>query len=508
MQQGYRPLKPGNGTAQTGLRNRRGLMPRVLAGLAVILVAAAALAGVTELRKRQLLAEIAPYEEVYAPNIAIDGISISGLRPQEAFDLVYQRAVGRLESWTLDLSYRGHSYITLSYPLLGMDVSVEQLYGLLNEAWALTHTGGARQRKAALERRALEPYEAFTVSGEISGQRLDPILQSVAQNLDAQALDAAIIQFIPDAQEPFVFQNERYGLKLDVEKTKSEILSMAASGSGGVYELAPNLVSPKVTRAQLEKSVALLSQAVTPIDKNSTENRNNNIRISLSRINGVVLKPGDTFSFNGTVGPRTYKNGFFDALEYAYGDLVTGIGGGVCQASTTLYQAVLCANLKVTDRTSHSDPVTYTNKGQDATVYYSSGRKIDLRFRNTSPGNIYLTARVVADSSNSKRLACSVRIYGQSLGEGVAYRLSSQVVETIAPPAEIIYKVDTSAQYAFYEDETEVYSKAREGYVVQTFLQRLENGSLAGETLVTVDTYQPRQAVYWKGKAAREKDTP
>lgn len=509
MQQSYRPLTPENrGTAgKTGRRRRKSGGPLLIL-LALLVAATAALLGIREMKARWLHAEIEPFEKVFAPNISVDGLSISGLTPQEAFDLLYENAVERLNSWSLALTYGGHSYITLTYQLLGMQVPVEQFKSFLNEAWALTHTGDVLQRKQALDRRDQEPYVASSAESALDVQQLDTILRSIAQNIHLTAVDATLLQFVPDAREPFVFQDERYGLSLDVERARSEILSLAAMASGGMYELVPDIVPPQLTRAQLEKNVSLLSTVSTPIDKGSTENRNNNIRVSFSRINGLVLKPGETFSFNGVVGPRTYKNGFFDALEYAYGDLVTGVGGGVCQASTTLYQAVLRAKLKVTDRTPHSDPVNYTSKGLDATVYYSSGRKIDFKFKNSSDGNIYLTAHVVADSNNASRLACLISIYGQSLGDGVDYRLSSQVVETLKPSSEFIYKVDATGEHVIFSDETKLYAKAKDGYVVQSFLQRHENGTLVSETLVSVDTYPSRQAVYWKGKTTRKTDKP
>ena len=203
--------------------------------------------------------------------------------------------------------------------------------------------------------------------------------------------DAAILEFQPDnLNEPFLFQSEQYGVMLNVEEARSEILARAAEGKSGDYELTVELIRPAVTREDLQKQVKLLTVAQTSISKRSDEDRNNNIRVAFSKINGTKLNPGEEFSFNRIVGPRDYKNGFFDAKEYAYGDLVTGIGGGVCQASTTMYQAALMANLTITDRTAHSDPVDYTAKGLDATVYYSRDRKIDLSLKTPSLAPSYI----------------------------------------------------------------------------------------------------------------------
>ena len=109
--------------------------------------------------------------------------------------------------------------------------------------------------------------------------------------------------------------------------------------------------------------------------------------------NGSILKPGETFSFNDVVGRRTQERGFYPAIEYVYGEKETGFGGGVCQASTTLYQAAVRSGLTIVERKQHSERVNYTQPGKDATVYlseYRGGKKIDLKLRNDTDGPVYI----------------------------------------------------------------------------------------------------------------------
>ena len=115
----------------------------------------------------------------------------------------------------------------------------------------------------------------------------------------------------------------------------------------GAVNLVPQRIDPAVRKADLMQKYMLRSYASTPIDKHSTEDRNNNIRRAFEFINGYRLEPGKTFSFNNVVGERTPENGFYPAIEYVYGEHVEGYGGGVCQASTTLYQAAVCAGLQI-----------------------------------------------------------------------------------------------------------------------------------------------------------------
>lgn len=121
----------------------------------------------------------------------------------------------------------------------------------------------------------------------------------------------------------------------------------------------------------------------------STSNRCANIKNAASKIDGKVLAPGEVFSFNGTVGKRSVANGFFTATEYANGEAVQGIGGGTCQVSSTLYNAVLYSDLSIVSRTEHMFPVGYCPLGQDATVADSG---IDFKFSNNTDYPIKISA--------------------------------------------------------------------------------------------------------------------
>ena len=291
----------------------------------------------------------------------------------------------------MNLTYQGHVFAALNYGSLGITVDENQILALLNNAWALTHTGDIHARKAAIDRLQDTPYQQQVSQSELNDYQLEATLNQIAPYINRNPVDAAIMHFQPDNDsEPFIYQHEQMGYQFDVASAKAQIMARAASGQSGDFELAGEPIQPNVTVAQLKQKTALRSSVSTDISTSSEENRNNNIRVSLSRFNGMILKPGETFSFNKVVGPRTLKAGFFEAPEQVYGDLVTGVGGGVCQSSTTLYQAALTAGLTILKRSIHSEKVGYSELGQDATVYLYGGREIDFAFKNTSPDNIYV----------------------------------------------------------------------------------------------------------------------
>lgn len=480
--------------------------PQVLIIAAAVVLVAVAVGlivdgSIKQSRYRAVEQEIAPYEQVYGPNIFINDVPISGKTPDQALQSVKAVMDERVHSWQLDLVVDGWKYFTVNYPTLGIRYDESRLYPYLNEAWMLTHTGDAYQKREALQKLAVEPHMAYTTDQKVDGSKLDAtnldtILGQIAQTVYREPLDAALVQFRPDEKAPFVIRDEQVGKSIDVSAAKAKILEMAATGAGGTLDIPLTLVEPKVLRKDIEKQVALRAEAVTPISRSSPENRNNNIRASFAKINGYILEPGQTFSFNKVVGERTLANGFFEAIEYVKGDLVTGVGGGVCQASTTLYQAALMSELQIVKRDIHSMPVNYTERGLDATVYWTRDHEIDFKFKNTSGGRIYITAHV--DSAGGKNLVSRIRFYGASMGDGVSYKLKS-IVDEILQSDEIVYIPDKMHEHVLYKDETKLSQDARDGYVVSSYLQKYVNGTLVEEKFITKDQYNARPAQYWRG---------
>ncbi len=500
MQQGYQPQRYQQQPPQ---RAQRSIWMRLLPWALILAVAAILISLAVKAADNKRVADaVAPYEHVFADNITIDNVRLSGMTAQQAHDALTQLHEERVNSWQLALTYQGHTFITVNYPTLGIQVLSEQINAKLKEAWELTHTGDNHAKLAAIQQLREQPYVAETARSEMSDQTLTAILNDISANIAMQQpMDAQFVQFLPNNTDPFLFQPERDGYRLDVENAKNEILELASAGTSGTYELTPEVIKPQVTVADLRKKYTLRATAQTAISRSSPENRNKNIEVSLGRASGLVLKPGEVFSFNKVAGQRTIKNGYYEADEMVYDDLVTGVGGGVCQSSTTLYQAALMAGLDITYRRTHSAPVGYADPGLDATVYWHMGREIDFKFRNNSGSDIFIAAQVKGTGRNK---IAEVRIFGESLGEGVSYKLKPVVVEELMPPFDPIYKLDKNAQHVVYDDEFEVSAKARTGYIVETFLQKVVNGHEVEEPRrVSRDTYQPRAEILWKGVTPR-----
>ncbi len=506
MQSGnyYQPPQPMPTQQQPG----RSVFRRVLPWLLIVLVVAGLVVfGAKALRDKRVADEMAPYDTVFADNVSIDGIQLGGMTAQQAYDRLYAQHQNRVNGWQLQLKYQDHIYYTVSYETLGIQVNTDQLNAMLKQAWDVTHTGDAYARKEAMEALVTQPLNLSTTRSALSDRQLEQILTQIADNISSfsQPEDARLIQFVPtDVRNPFLIQAEKIGYSLDIQAAREQIMALASSGTSGVFELQPEPVYPKVTEADIRKNLALRSTAFTAISRNSEENRTNNIRVSMDRINGTILKPGEVFSFNKVVGRRTIRNGFYEALEMVYGDLVTGIGGGVCQPSSTLFQAALLAGLGITDRSNHSEPVNYTDRGLDATVYWVGDRQIDFKFKNTTSSDLYISALVKLNPSNSKQLITEVRLYGEPLEDNATYKLKTVDRQVLEPP-EPKMVLDRKADHVIYEDETWVQTKARKGYIVDTFLEKYVNNKLVeGEQrLVAESTYPVRQEIIWTGVTPR-----
>jgi vancomycin resistance protein YoaR len=184
---------------------------------------------------------------------------------------------------------------------------------------------------------------------------------------------------------------EVFGIDID----ENEALAKASQVVEGGEPVQVQIIrtNPTVTADLLRANIFTGTLASYSTKYNAKkENRSHNVALAARKINGVVLAPGDEFSYNDVVGRRTVANGFLNAPVYENGKSVDGIGGGVCQVSTTLYSAALYADMGIVSRTNHSLPVSYAPLGQDATV---ADGAIDFKFKNTTDYPVKIAASAV-----------------------------------------------------------------------------------------------------------------
>lgn len=207
----------------------------------------------------------------------------------------------------------------------------------------------------------------------------------------------------------------------------------------------------------------------------SNENRSNNIEISAEKINGTILMPGETFSYNQTVGERTISEGYKEASAYAGGEVVQDVGGGICQTSSTLYNVVLLANLEIVDRSNHQFLTSYVSAGRDATVSWGG---IDFKFKNNRTYPIKIEVK-------AKNGVCQMTIYG--IKEEVEYEVVIQSEVTSYIDYETEYEYDSSLA----EGEEVIDQQGYIGCTSETYKILKYNGEIISKTLLSKDTYDP-----------------
>lgn len=207
----------------------------------------------------------------------------------------------------------------------------------------------------------------------------------------------------------------------------------------------------------------------------SNYNRSNNIEISTEKIDGTIIMPGETFSYNQTVGERTIAAGYKEAGAYAGGKVVQDVGGGICQTSSTLYNAVLLANLEIVDRSNHQFLTSYVSAGRDATVSWGS---IDFKFKNNREYPIKIEAK-------SKNGVCEMSIYG--IKEETEYEvvIQSNVISYI--PYTTKYEKDSNLE----EGKEVVEQSGYNGCTSEAYRILKLNGEVVSKTLLSKDTYDP-----------------
>ena len=221
----------------------------------------------------------------------------------------------------------------------------------------------------------------------------------------------------------------------------------------------------------------------------SNQNRITNLKLASEKIDGTIILPGENFSYNKVVGERTIAKGYKEAAVYAGGKVVDGIGGGICQLSSTLYNSVLYANLEITSRSNHRFLTSYVTAGRDATVSWGT---IDFCFKNTRSYPIKITSEV-------KNGVVTTSIYGIKEEKEYEVVIESKVTEVI--PYSTKYVKDSTLK----EDEEEIVQYGANGAKSETYKIVKYNGIVVSREQISSDIYSPLERIVKKGtKKAQE----
>lgn len=279
-------------------------------------------------------------------------------------------------------------------------------------------------------------------------EKLNRYLTGISKDVEVKAVEARLLIKDDNTVE---IKPEVVGLKLNLPKALSMFKTVIKTDNWEI-NLPMEEERPEITAEILEKrGIKTLLGSSASIYSVRNINRAYNIHIAARAIEGIMLAPGEVFSFNEIVGARSQEAGYKTAGVIVNNQVVDGLGGGVCQVSSTLYNAVLLSNLQIIERTSHSRPVSYYPLGLDATVAYNY---LDFKFKNNTPYYIMIKA-----SSGNGQL--TIRLFGHTAPPAVS--LSNQIINNIYPTSQTIK--DASLP----KGRTVVEKRALNGYRVETW---------------------------------------
>jgi vancomycin resistance protein YoaR len=246
-------------------------------------------------------------------------------------------------------------------------------------------------------------------------------------------------------------------------------------------------------RNQGEKLVAntKLRSSFSTSYASSQSGRKNNVKLALSDFNGMIVEPGQEVSFNDVTGDKTPEKGYQKAKIILNGVYVEGYGGGACQASTTLYNALLLSDLEILEVHPHSLPVSYVPLAFDAMV---SEGYADLKFKNDLSYPIYI--KTWGDKENAY-----VNIYGEPIEEGYTIERKAEFVEVIPHQGDIISK-DSKGEYSnkiTYLGEYLRIKKPQDGYRSKAYICYYKDGELIDKKLIRDEVYQPQRGIIMEG---------
>lgn len=279
------------------------------------------------------------------------------------------------------------------------------------------------------------------------------------------------------------------GEELDIDNLKKSIVE-ALWEKNKIVNIPVKYIRAQKTREDLLKMNIKVKMAEYSTKFNKTlKERTQNIRLAAEKINGYIIAPDEVFSFNDAVGERTGEKGYKAAPIFFRNETVPGIGGGVCQLSSTIYNVALIADMGIIERSNHSLPVSYVPLGRDATVSYN---QIDLKFKNNTGSYVLIYTEVTDDT-------LTVKFYGNKKTQQNV-RFISEVIRKIPPPFTI--KKDTNM-----EKGKTMIKEGNPGYQVRLWKISSVNGN-EEKKLISVDKYNPVPSILYVGEKEMKEGIP
>lgn len=411
------------------------------------------------------LSDVTICEGVYAQDI-----DLSGMTALEAENAI-QGYVSSLAGEEIVLQAGEDYTVTVTAGDFGISWGNPEI---LNDALRFGQKGNIVKRYKEMADLARE-NQIYDIVLDFDKQKIEELLMTESEMINVPAENPTMYK----EGEEFVIEPGKDGREVDLAASVDliyEYLTGEWKTKAQAIELATAVVEPAGTVEDLEQIQDVLATFTTSFST-SDASRSANVRNASNKVNGTLLFPGEEFSTLATIAPFTTQNGYYPAGSYVAGKVVDSVGGGICQVSSTLYNAVLQAELEVTDRSNHAMAVGYVKVGLDATVSEDSG--IDFKFRNNTEYPIYI------ESYTTQKKNITISIYGvDTRAEGHDVTYYSHITSSTPPGPEIIY-ADPSQPLGFIEVQP-----SHTGYVADVYKIVTEDGVEVSREQITHSVYK------------------
>lgn len=415
------------------------------------------------------------YDEIvnskyFLEGVTVEGVAIGGKTMSEAEAMLKELIASKALSGKLPLTLNDQTYY---FDLSTVPVTTN-LADVLAQAFQLARSGNVEDvlTEAANIR---TNGKAFTLTLQYDFSSISAQVAALAAEIDQPASSATFDKIDKDAHTVTIAQGTG-GIAVDQQALVQSITTALMGGDYTTPITIPLQASPSISP---DAQVTFLSTSAETSFSGSSSNRIYNIQKGADLMNGYVLKPGETFSTNGVLGTRTLANGWKMANAYVSGTTEEQAGGGVCQLSSTLYNAVVKADLEIVSRRNHSMPVSYMRKGLDATIN-SVGNIIDFKFKNNTDSDVVIFAWTSGKTLHFKLYRCEF-----ATDEYDEIRLTSEKIDTIYPSGEMVEELDPTLPVG----SEEIVVERKNGERWQSYKNYYKDGKLVKTEKLAVSTY-------------------
>ena len=415
--------------------------------------------------------------------LEVNGINLSEISKEEATKIFDEYIDGSVKEITLDIKYQDKVW-----SFNGSNFSPKsKIHTVLDDLYSNNFFGDYIRKINTIKQIKKMGFDNY-IALDFTFRGIDEKIDGIISEIEELPISSEI--YFDGNTEKFEITKSKYGIKVDRDKLIDDIVLNLQNTKNAIVNVKTEKVKPTYTEEMLRKCTQKQATFSTNFSASSAE-RKHNISLCTKKLNGTTITPLQTFSFNDIIGVRSEENGYKPAKIIKNGEFVSGVGGGICQVSTTLYNSLLLSGIDVLEVHKHSLPVSYISPSLDAMVSWGSA---DLKFKNTTGLPIFISCKCENDN-------IIFSIFGDTKDKNVVIKTKSEIVSTIKNNGDKIIK-DVDKKYIdkiMFKGEFLRVKSGKDGYESKAYLEYFVDGKLKNKKQIRSDRYEPQNGIVYEG---------